>query len=427
MNNINFVENEGVEGIQLLNQSIASFNGAAQKFETYYRHLENRVRELDIELANKNKELNRNLIEKEEVKNYLRNILESLTTGVIVVDLKGRITTFNRAAEYMTGMIFDEIKGKHIDKILGADLFPALNLEHGLLKDIKQKREIETEIFKDGKDVIHINLSSFPVVNPEGVKIGTALTFQDITQLKKLEENANRTDRLAAMGEMAAEIAHEIRNPLGSIELFATTLKKDLEDSGELKCLAEHISSGVRSLNNIISNLLLFIRPHQNPEFKIIDILTPLKDSLAFSYDLVETNERKIDVVVEMSSEPLLFYGDADLLKQVWLNLIMNAVQAMPDGGRLRISAKKLHCRETDSNFIEVLFMDTGQGVSGANISKIFNPFFTTKKKGTGLGLAIVHNILKIHGGDIDVESSEDKGTVCRVKMPLWKGQDSDY
>jgi len=425
MNNINFVENEGVEGIQLLNQSIESFNGAAQKFETYYRHLEERVRELDIELAHKNKELKQNLKEKEEVKNYLRNILESLTSGVIVVDLKGRITTFNRAAEYMTGMNFDEVKGKNIDEILGANLFPALSLETELLKYIRQKGKIETELFKDGKDVVHINVSSFPVVNPQGVKIGTALTLQDISQLKKLEEKANRTDRLAAMGEMAAEIAHEIRNPLGSIELFATTLKKDLEDFGELKYLAEHISSGVRSLNNIISNILLFIRPHQKPEFNIIDILTPLKDSLAFSYELIETNERKIDVVIEMSSEPLLVYGDAELLKQVWLNLIMNAVQAMPDGGKLLISAKKIYCGQTDLNVIEVVFMDTGQGVSGANMSKIFNPFFTTKNKGTGLGLAIVHNILKIHGGDIDMDSSEAKGTVCRVKIPLWKGQDS--
>jgi signal transduction histidine kinase len=292
-----------------------------------------------------------------------------------------------------------------------------------LLKDINQKKEIETELSKEGNDAIHVNLSSFPVMDPKGDKIGTAMTLQDISQLKRLEEKANRTDRLAAMGEMAAEIAHEIRNPLGSIELFATTLKKDLEGFGELKLFAEHISLGVRSLNNIISNLLLFIRPHQKPAFKVVDILAPLKDSLAFSYELVETKKSNIDVVIEISSDPLFVYGDADLLKQVWLNLIMNAVQAMPDGGRLMISARKRHCRETDSDFIEVLFMDTGEGVSGANISKIFNPFFTTKKKGTGLGLAIVHNILKVHGGDIDVESSEDKGTVCRVRMPIWKGQ----
>lgn len=424
MNTIDFHKNEGAEGVQLLNQSIVSFNGAAQKFETYYRHLEKRVKELDIELADKNRELKRNLEEKEEVKNYLRNILESLTIGVIVIDLKDRISTFNRAAEDMTGMNFDEVKGKNIDEILGGELFPILKTMAELLRDIRQKGEIETELIKDGAGVIHINLSSFPVLDPQGAKIGTALTLQDITQLKRLEEKANRTDRLAAMGEMAAEIAHEIRNPLGSIELFATALKKDLEDFQDLKYLAEHISSGVRSLNNIISNLLLFIRPHQKPEFQVVDILKTLKEALAFSYELVETNERKIEVVTDITSNPLMVNGDAELLKQAWLNLIMNAVQAMPDGGRLVISAKDLSGVHLGSNVIEIQFKDTGYGVAGVNMSKIFNPFFTTKKKGTGLGLAIVHNILKIHGGDIDVESSKDEGTVCRVKIPLWKGQD---
>jgi PAS domain S-box-containing protein len=424
MNIIDSLENESVEGVQLLNQTIVSFNGAAQKFEKYYRHLEKRVRDLDVELADKNKELKRNLIEKEEVKNYLRNILESLTIGVIVVDLKDRVSTFNRAAEDMTGMNFGEVKGENIDDILGSEIFPMLKTKAELLRDIKQKGEIETELVKEGVGVVYINVSSFPVLDPQGTKIGTALTLQDITQLKRLEEKANRTDRLAAMGEMAAEIAHEIRNPLGSIELFATALKKDLEDFEDLKYLAEHISSGVRSLNNIISNLLLFIRPHQKPEFQVVDILKTLKEALAFSYELIETNERKIDVVIDIPPNSLTVHGDAELLKQAWLNLIMNAVQAMPDGGRLVISAKELSRVHLGTNTIEVLFKDTGYGVSGVNISKIFNPFFTTKKKGTGLGLAIVHNILKIHGGDIDVESTEDEGTVCRVKIPLWKGQD---
>ncbi len=426
MNNINFIKNENIEGLNLLNQSIASFNGAAQKFETHYRNLEERVRELDLELEFKNRQLKKNLNEKEEVKNYLRNILESLTTGVIVLDLEEKISTFNRAAEYMTGLRSKDVMGKRIDKIMSTDLFPNLDLQPELLMDVYSKNEVETIILQKGKDDIYVSLSSFPVTDPLGNKIGTALNLQDITQLKKLEEKANRSDRLAAMGEMAAEIAHEIRNPLGSIELFATTLKKDLEDFGELRILAEHISSGVRSMNNVISNLLLFIRPDHRLEFQIFDILTPLNDSLSFSCDLVESNGRNIDVVTQYPFEPLLIHGDADLLKQVWLNLIMNAVQAMPDGGTLTISAKKVDCESTGSSLAEIRFSDTGNGISEDSISKIFNPFFTTKTKGTGLGLAIVHNILKIHGGDIDVESSEKSGTECIVTLPLWRGKPDD-
>jgi len=425
MDPINFQEKENTDGIHLLNRSMASFNGAALKFETYYRHLERRVRELDFELANKNRELKRNLKEKEEIKNYLHNILESLTTGVIVIDLSGRVTIFNRAAERITGEKSREIRGEKIDRIPSLKIFSTLAAQPNTIKNGNPKREIEMEILQKGTDTVHVIFSSFPATNPQGEKIGTAITLQDITQLKKFEEKANRTDRLAAMGEMAAEIAHEIRNPLGSIELFATTLKKELADFEDLKQITEHISSGVRSMNNVISNLLLFIRPQQKPESQKINIFSSLSDSLNFSHDLIKTNGRNIDVITEFSSDPLWVQGDSDLLRQVWFNLTMNAVQAMPDGGKLSISANKSKGNKTDRNFVEICFMDTGEGVDGANMSKIFNPFFTTKKRGTGLGLAIVHNILKIYGGDIDMESSADKGTVCRVILPLWKGQDS--
>jgi len=423
MENLNFLLNENSEGIRLLNQTIASFNGAAFKFETYYRHLEQRVKELDLELEEKNKELKKNLEEKEEVKNYLRNILESLTTGVVVVDLKGVITTFNRAAEKITGLISEKVKGKNFNDIFISNLFSNLNLGSDALEEIERNIELETEILHRGKEALHVSISTFPVIDPQGRKIGTALTMQDISQLRKLEEKANRTDRLAAMGEIAAEIAHEIRNPLGSIELFSTTLKRDLKGFGELQALADHISSGVKSMNRIISNLLLFIRPQQRPEFKVIDIISPLNDSLSFSGDLLKP-ERHIEVTTQYSSEPLKVNGDYELLKQVFLNLIMNAVQAMPGGGRLSISANRSsNNRQKSLDTVKICICDTGNGVSRSDMAKIFDPFFTTKKKGTGLGLAIVHNILEIHGGDIDMESSEAEGTVFSVSLPLWKGE----
>ncbi|MBW2143211.1 MAG: PAS domain S-box protein [Deltaproteobacteria bacterium] len=422
MDNLDFFENENLDGIRLLNQTIESFNGAAFKFETYYRHLEERVRELDLELEEKNRELKKNLQEKEEVKNYLRNILESLTTGVVVVDLKGMVTTFNRAAEKITGLNSENVRGKRFNELFISSLFPKLNRKAGSPAEIGQSMEIETEILQRGKDILHVSLSTFPVKDQRGEKIGTALTLQDITRLKKLEEKANRTDKLAAMGEMAAEIAHEIRNPLGSIELFATTLKKDLEGFGDLQNLADHISSGVRNMNSSISNLLLFIRPHQKFEFQITDINSTLDDSLLFSRELFVSNS-SIEVVTRYSKEPLEVNGDPELLKQVCLNLVLNAVQAMPDGGRLTVSTNKLNGRQRDSSLVEIRICDTGNGVSRQDMSKIFDPFFTTKNKGTGLGLAIVHNILEIHGGDIDIESLEEEGTVCRVTLPLCEGE----
>jgi len=192
-----------------------------------------------------------------------------------------------------------------------------------------------------------------------------------------------------------------------------------LKDSEELKTLAGYISSGVKSINNIISNLLLFIRPQQKPEFQIIDIHDPLNDSLFFSSHLVKS-KGSIEVTTNYSSKPLMIRGDSELLKQMSLNIILNAIQAMPDGGRLTISTRKVGGQKRGSSFAEIRFSDTGIGVSKVDMPKIFDPFFTTKRRGTGLGLTIVHNITKIHGGSIDINSSQGEGTVCIVTLPLF-------
>ena len=375
---VKFQINENIDGIRILSQAIDSFNGAA---------------------------LNHH------------NILESLTIGVVVIDLKGEIITFNRTAENITGLFSEKVIGKEFDKVFDSNFFLNSHLDFKSLKDIQENTDVETEIRQKGKNTLYVSMSISPVKNPDGEKIGIAIALQDVTRVKKLEERANRTDRLAAMGKIAVKIAHEIRNPLGSIELFATVLKKDLEDFGELKELAEHISSGVKSINNIISNLLLFIRPQQKPNFQTIDIYDPLNDSLFFSTHLVNSNNG-IDIITKYYHEPLMVYADSELLKQIFLNLILNAIQAMPYGGKLTISTRKINSR-SKKYLAEIRFADTGTGISKADMLRIFDPFFTTKKSGTGLGLAIFHNITEAHGGAVDINSSEGEGTVCTVTLPL--------
>jgi signal transduction histidine kinase len=240
---------------------------------------------------------------------------------------------------------------------------------------------------------------------------------EDRPHIKKLEEQANRTGRLAAMGEMALKIAHEIRNPLGSIELCASLLCKGLEEDEDVKQTAAHISSGVQRINTIISNLLLFIRPEQKPEMRILDIHDPLKDSLFFAEHVVNT-QTGIEVVTGYAAHALEIYGDPELLCQVSLNLVLNAIQAMADGGRLTISTRRV-TDHRDVEMAEIRFTDTGCGIPPEYFPRIFDPFFTTKNKGTGLGLPIVHNITTAHGGNIDITSSPACGTQCIVTFPL--------
>jgi len=419
---INSFEKYNNDEVRLLTEAIDSFNGAAFRFEKYYQGLEKRVKELDIELKEKNMALQKNLKEKEVVKNHLNNILQSLTTGVIVLDLKGKINTFNQTAEDITGFISKQVKGKGYDDIFGINYFLNSRLSFDILKNFDENADIEAEIYGKDNKLIHIRLSISPMKDIKGGRIGIVLTLQDITKMKRLEEQANRNDRLAAMGEMAVKIAHEIRNPLGSIELFASMLKKDLEEFGDLNALAGYISSGVKSINNIISNLLLFIRPQQQASFKLIDVANIINDSLFFSSHLTKS-ESGIEVIKEFFPESLMVRGDSELLKQVLLNLILNAFQSMPDGGTLTISTNKLNGKPKGNNSVELRFSDTGKGISKANLLKVFDPFFSTKSTGTGLGLAIVHNLIKIHSGTVDIFSSEGKGTVCIINLPLWEGE----
>ena len=349
---------------------------------------------------------------------YIVPIIESIPTGVVALDPNGKIISFNRTAEKITGLAAQDVLGQTFDGVFAADYFnsPALNLKDIL--NTKETTEIQTIVVRARqKDNLHLNVAISPLTSARDDNIGIVLSLTDITRMQSMELQAKRTGRLAAMGEMAARIAHEIRNPLGSIELFSTMLIADLQDSEELRTLAEHISAGVKSINNIVSNLLLFIRPEQQLDEQVLDVHEALKDSLFFAGHLLDAQDG-IDVQTDLTPETIFVKGDLELLKQVFLNLILNAIQALSGGGRLHISSHKTN-GFAGAHLAEVHFVDTGCGIAKTELSKIFDPFYTTRKKGTGLGLTIVHNIVKMHGGCIDISSSR-RGTKCVVRLPVW-------
>ncbi len=413
--NLQSLNKDGVDKIQTLNRAIKSFNGAAQKFGKYYKDLEIRVKELNVELKEKNAELELNLEEKEKVKNYLNNILESLNTGVVVADQKGKINIFNRAAEKITGFKSADTFGRQFDDIFKKDFFKNLDLTFDSIKKYQKNTEFETKLLDINKKPVFVIVSISSVKSSNQKDAGIVLTIRDITKVKRLEQMASRTGRLSAMGEMAVKIAHEIRNPLGSIELFAGVLKRELEGFGELKLLPDYISGGVKNINNIISNMLLFVKPDQELEFEKTDIHNIINEALISLDNLVALSD--VNIIKKFTDKPLLVSGDADLLKQSLLNLILNALQAMGTGGELTIFTKKIAGHGQGEKVIEIKLNDTGPGITAADMPRIFDPFFTTKKRGTGLGLAIVHNIIKAHGGSVDITNS-NSGAECTVNLP---------
>jgi PAS domain S-box-containing protein len=397
--------------ITVLQESFESFNSATMKLQEAFSNLELKFENLNRELEQKNRRLESILAEKEEVRNYLETILESLTTGVIVTDLAGRITMMNGCAGRFTQMGPDAA-GKDI-----ADLFSGSEEMDKYLSDRTASRELRGKRkIRQGERILEVLTS--PVKTREGNRVGTVYILLDATRVEKLEEMAKRTEKFAAMGEMAADIAHEVRNPLGSIALSASLLLKGLTDE-KSRDRAERIIHSVRNVDNKIANLLLFTRKPE-PVFRDLRIYDILQDILKFSAEILE--KEGIRLSVRLTGANPLVRADGELLKQVFLNIILNAVQAMRGGGKLMIESR-LHTdpalRPGMERTVELRFADTGDGIGAEDRKRIFDPFFSTKEGGSGLGLAIVHNIIDLHRGTVDVEKGERGGSVFTVLLPL--------
>ena len=400
-----------MQDITLLQKSFESFTKATAELERAYARLEDRFASLNKELEEKNVQLVSTVAEKEETKNYLQNILESIINGVVVTDLAGQIQTLNSCAEMFTGGSQAEMCGQHISILFGGlavNDWQKINLAEYFKGEAGHKVKINTRM---------LEIFCSPFKSPNGETIGNVFVLRDITRIEKLEDMAKRTEKFAAMGEMAANIAHEIRNPLGSIELFASLLLKDLSRKKDQERAVQIISS-VKNVDNKISNLLLFTRK-QSPKMSKIDLYQILSEVIDFSAQLME--QGGIMVTAKLASMHAVILGDAEMLKQVFLNIILNAQQAMPEGGTLVIVSHTTtnQIRQRDTQSVEIVFQDSGPGIPVQNLSKIFDPFFSTKESGSGLGLAIVHNIIHQHNGSVNIENSIQGGVAVNISFPL--------
>lgn len=398
----------------ILNHAIASFNTTAQELEQSYRLLHDQVRNLNLEIEEKNRQLEKNLNEKESVKNFLSNIMESLPTGVITTDLNGRLLMCNHAVKKITGVSPLRMNSPMLKEWLQKLLIP-----NGYQYDSVQKSTYDIEFVKGNSDIRNLKIFKSPVVGTNGQNIGILFIIQDQTRLKKLETQSERDTRLKAMGEMAIKIAHEVRNPLGSIELFASIMRRELNGQNDLRKMAERIITEVKSLDNSISNLLLFTRPQQ-PILNELNLCKFFEEFVDFIRPIVSKNG--VGLEYKTNQSPFIITGDRDLLKQVFLNLTLNAMQAMPNGGTINIG---LHSyRDEDESkkiWVEIIYRDNGIGIAPGLVNKIFHPFYTTKEKGTGLGLSIVHNIVESHNGILEVRSKLGKGTTFYISLPIAK------
>lgn len=357
--------------------------------------------ELVSKLKEKEKELE-NLRKKAEeradvVESYNEYILQSVPSGVISLDRELRITKVNSAAERILRIKAYDVINRSYSDVFGEPV-------KGLLeaKTFVERKEFMYTL-NTGKK-IHIGISLTPLIDARNETIGQLMVFTDLSELKALESQAELRDRLSSLGEMAAGMAHELRNPMGVIAGYTKLLSKKTDSS--LINVIDAISREIDVMDRVITDFLSFARP---TELKIA--IVNLKDVMANCVSNILSVREDIKVYLNIDNIPQI-YGDEILLRQAFINLIQNAVEAMPYGGVLRIGFS------VNSGHVEITVADSGHGIPQEIKDKVFLPFYTTKDKGTGLGLAIVHKTIVSHRGSVLLDSSES-GTAFRVILPL--------
>ena len=341
---------------------------------------------------------------------FADEVVAHLPVGLIATDREGDITFFNESAERITGLSAAQAAGQKPNTLLPTQLCGLKSVMEGG-KAITEKQMECT--FSSGRTV-PLSVSATRIINAVGELVGYIFILRDLGEVQQLQDEIRRQEKLAAIGGLAAGVAHEIRNPLSSIKGLATFFGDQFEDGSEAKDAAGVLVNEVDRLNRKITELLDFSKPtdvkHQ---------LTELEPLLSHSLQLIQQDIsiQNIEIYMAIDQNLCPVSVDPDRLTQCLLNLYLNAIQAMPAGGTLT-----LECRADQPGHIRIAVSDTGDGIPADNLDRIFNPYFTTKGRGTGLGLAIVHKIVEAHHARIKVESVVGKGSTFSLQFPCHTG-----
>ena len=338
-------------------------------------------------------------------------IVESIRSGVVTTDLAGRVYTCNAAAEEMTGYMADALRGQEASILFGG---LAGQIEESLRAAGEGRPAPRYESDCLTPDGLHVRLgyTISPLAGEGGRTSGLVITFQDLTHVRSLEATSRRQDRLAAVGRVAAGIAHEIRNPLAAMRGAIQVLRSEANGADPAQAeLMEIILRESDRLNNIITDFLTYARPRRG-ELAETDVREPLRETFTLLRHSPETRaEHKLEE--DYPDEPMRALADGAALRQVFWNLARNALSAMPDGGTLRVEL-----RRAPPHRLRLTFTDTGRGMTPEQVERLFEPFSSSTTGGTGLGLSIVYQIIRDHGGTINVRSREGHGTTIIIELP---------
>ena len=340
-----------------------------------------------------------------------QDVIDSLPSGLVTTDVALRILTFNRGAESITGVASTAAAGRDIVDVLQLPPAVMTSIQNDLGTKGARRRHEFRYLTIDGRGELEIGLTATHLETPGG-RAGLLFTFQDVTAIKKLERDAAIQQRLAAVGEMAAGIAHEIRNPLASMSGSIQILRQELPLSSEQEQLMDIVLRESERLNTTIRSFLAYARP-QRFQIERFDLRRALNDTtllLRNSADVLEQHQISVDV----PPTELWYEADEGQIKQIVWNLATNGLRAMPHGGRLHLAGAV----EPSMDGVVLTVSDEGIGIPAEELDRLFQPFHGTFAKGSGLGLAIVHRIVSDYSGEIRVSSQPGSGTTVSVRLP---------
>jgi PAS domain S-box-containing protein len=387
-----------------------------------FNHMAAQLYQQRAALEEAHSELERRFRELADLKSYTDSIFASVTSGIVTVDLDGRVVTLNPAAELLTGFFAGEVVGRYCTEVF------ARTAEMGdiLMETLASRAPITNvslTLRRRTGAAIPVEVSTAPLKGGEGKDLGVVTVFRDLTAVRHLESQLRRSDRLAALGTLAAGLAHEIKNPLTSILTFSRRLDRRFDDPHFRERFLSVVPRELERINEIVERLLELARPARM-SFALVRLPALVDRVLDLYADQIET--RHVEVRREYARDVPPIQADEDALHRALVNVVTNALEAMSAGGRLTLRLvwaddAGVHAsrRRAFGRRVRIEVEDTGTGIAAAEADRIFNPFFTTKETGTGLGLALAHKIVEEHGGAIDFRSARGAGTVFRIVLPL--------
>jgi len=349
----------------------------------------------------------------EHVKSLMRNVLQSIPTGVMTLDGRGSVTSLNGAAERLLDLRASMVVGRSVEQVLQTAPQLASWVRSALTGD-GLSRETDLPLVTGGGRRMVLRVSAAELRDESGHAEGLVVLVRDVTELNRLELQLRRADKLAALGTLAAGVAHEVKNPLHALSLNLHLLVQEIEapqpSKAELANYLGILRSEIERIHRIVENFLRFSKP-SIPEVKPLDLNGLVERVL--SLVAFEAAGHRVTLQTDFDAGLDAIAGDEGQLAQVVLNLVINALQAMPQGGSLTVATRQ------GAAWVELMVTDTGDGIPQELIPQIFDPYFTTRQGGSGLGLAIAHRIVEGHHGTIDVESKAGEGTTMLLRLPV--------